>query len=84
MIIESIVSGGFLKRYLRFGLSTLLFVLCLWYAGCGAVGPPIPPEDVGIEAKRLKQQQETTRPVDGMPPGEEELELPPLRPIGTR
>jgi hypothetical protein len=58
--------------------------------GCGAVGPPIPPEDVGIEAKIRKQQQESakskgTLSEDLDPSGEEEtVELPNFYPIGTR
>ena len=91
MTIDSLLSRELLKRYSkrysRFGRFTLLFVLGVCYAGCGAVGPLIPPEDVGIEAKRLeqqRQQEEKTLPVEGILAGEEELELPPLRPIGTR
>ncbi|HSF10585.1 MAG TPA: hypothetical protein VLA60_14335, partial [Nitrospirales bacterium] len=58
--------------------------------GCGAVGPPIPPEEVGIEAKVRKQQQEQARK-EGLTeeeqsttPVEEAVELPALYPIGTR
>jgi hypothetical protein len=55
---------------------------------CGQVSAPIPPEDVGIEAKVRKQQkqiQEQEKPTDDEVPIEEEsVELPPLRPIGTR
>jgi hypothetical protein len=58
--------------------------------GCGAVGPPIPPEDVGIEAKIRKQQQENAQSEgalneDGAISVEEEnVELPAFYPIGTR
>jgi hypothetical protein len=58
--------------------------------GCGAVGSPIPPEDVGIEAKVRKQQRENTQSEvtlneDGTSPIEEEgVELPAFYPIGTR
>jgi hypothetical protein len=58
--------------------------------GCGAVGPPIPPEDVGIEAKIRKQQQESAKSngtisQDLDPSVEEEaVELPTFYPIGTR
>ncbi len=57
---------------------------------CGAVGAPIPPEDVGIEAKVRKQQRENTPSAvtlneDGTSPIEEEgVELPVFYPIGTR
>jgi hypothetical protein len=58
--------------------------------GCGAVGSPIPPENVGIEAKVRKQQRENTQSEatlteDGSIPVEEEgVELPVFYPIGTR
>ena len=57
---------------------------------CGAVGPPIPPEKVGIEAKRLKQEQEQARTEGGIDqdplnvPLEETVELPTMYPIDTR
>lgn len=58
--------------------------------GCGAVGPPIPPEDVGIEAKARQQRQDQARKEEitaedqTTAPVEEAVELPPLYPIGTR
>jgi hypothetical protein len=54
------------------------------------VGPPIPPENVGIEAKRLKQQQDQAGTEGGFEqnplnvPLEEAVELPPVYPIDTR
>ncbi|GJL59048.1 MAG: hypothetical protein NPIRA03_19050 [Nitrospirales bacterium] len=54
------------------------------------MGPPIPPEKVGIEAKRLKQQQDQARRegnFDQDPlnePLEEAVELPTVYPIDTR
>ena len=67
-----------------------MMALFLSQVGCGAVGPPIPPEDVGIEAKLRKQQQDQARK-EGMPaddqtttPAEEAVELPAMYPIGTR
>ncbi len=54
------------------------------------MGPPIPPEKVGIEAKRLKQQQDrakTEEAFDQDPlnvPLEEAVELPTVYPIDTR
>jgi hypothetical protein len=67
-----------------------MMALFLSPIGCGAVGPPIPPEEVGIEAKVRKQQQDQARN-EGMPaedqmttPAEETVELPALYPIGTR
>lgn len=58
--------------------------------GCGAVGKPIPPEDVGIEAKIRKQGQKAqTEPGEPLteepiPITEQPEELPPLYPIGVR
>ncbi len=68
-------------------------------AGCGVVGPPIPPEMVGVapiieRQKRLESSPGETaqplgeaQPADGSenmgPAGQDEV-LPPLRPIGTR
>ena len=45
----------------RLMMSLGLLALLVFPMGCGAVGPPIPPEDVGIEAKIRKQQQATTK-----------------------
>ena len=42
----------------HFMMTLSFLVLLIFPMGCGAVGPPIPPEDVGIEAKIRKQQQE--------------------------
>jgi len=72
--------------FITFGLMALFFSTI----GCGAVGPPIPPEEVGIEAKLRKQQQDQARKEemaaeDQMTtPVEEAVELPALYPIGTR
>lgn len=67
--------------------------------GCGIVGPPMPPEDVGVartiaqqkkqhegEAagqKRKIEEQATGEDAPLVPVGQDE-ELPPLRPVGTR
>lgn len=64
-------------------------VLFLFAAGCGVVGSPIAPEDIGIEAKIRAQRQAEERhsTPEGQPisPTEEsEVLLPPLRPIGTQ
>ena len=78
--------GAYINCLIRFGMMALF----LSPIGCGAVGPPIPPEDVGIEAKVKKQQQDQDRkermPAEGQKttPVEEAVELPPLYPIGTR
>ena len=69
----------------------MLIVSLLW--GCGAVGKPIPPEDVGIEAKIQKQEREakaeqeaqSAQPTDEpIPVTEQPEELPPFYPIGVR
>jgi len=68
-------------------------------AACGVVGPPVPPEDVGVNPTITRQKAQlqktgTTQPVDNVevpratiepvePKGQDE-ELPPLRPVGTR
>ena len=65
-------------------------VLCIVLMGCGAVGSPIPPEDVGIEAKVRKQQQENNQTEEILPEDsdisveEEGVEFPVFYPIGTR
>lgn len=82
--------GHFFKTpthyFLTFGMMALFFSPI----GCGAVGPPIPPEKVGIEAKLRKQQQDQARK-EGMPaedqmasPEEEVVELPTVYPIDAR
>ena len=74
----------------RFMMSLGFLALLTLPMGCGAVGPPIPPEDVGIEAKIRKQQQENAQSEgalneDGAISVEEEnVELPAFYPIGTR
>ncbi len=65
---------------------------------CGAVGPPVPPENVGVnltikEQKRLEKLELLKQrraelpdmPVDQLLLLEgQDVELPPLRPVGTR
>ncbi|GJL66144.1 MAG: hypothetical protein NPIRA05_11150 [Nitrospirales bacterium] len=64
---------------------SLLFCVC---AGCGAAGPPIAPEEVGLEAKiREQRQPPPQRGEDGellVPIEEESVKLPVLRPVGSR
>lgn len=58
--------------------------------GCGAVGSPIPPEDVGIEAKVRRQQKENALKEGilsengAISDKEEGVELPAFYPIGKR
>jgi hypothetical protein len=67
-----------------------LIALFFSAVGCGAVGPPIAPEDVGIEAKIQKQRKDQAQK-EGLPPEDElispvdePVELPAFYPIGTR
>ncbi|MEW6543854.1 MAG: hypothetical protein AB1411_09625 [Nitrospirota bacterium] len=69
----------------RFGAR--LWLLLAWaLAGCGTVGPPVAPEDLGVAAKleKAKQQEEAAKAeAERKKPEEqavpEEEELPPLR-----
>ena len=68
---------------------SLLVIWCLAFtSACGQVSSPIPPEDVGIEAKVREQQKQAREQEqlnkDQVPIEEERVELPELRPIGTR
>jgi hypothetical protein len=60
-------------------------LLCL-LVGCGAVGPPLPPEKIGIEAKirqqRSQEHSQDTAEEQIVPIGEDEVVLPSLQPIG--
>ena len=60
---------------------------------CGVVGPPIAPEDVGvapvIERQKRQEALDTKKPeaTEEQPPMEslgQDVDLPPLRPVGTR
>ncbi len=71
------------------GICIVLGVLMAGGTGCGVVGDPIAPEDIGIEAKvRAQRQAEALRATpEGQPvtPREEiETILPPLQPAGTQ
>ncbi len=78
-----------LRSPLRGRTIVLLGALFLWGAGCGAVGDPIAPEDIGIEAKILERQraEEQRSAPEGQPNAprkEPEIVLPPLQPVGTQ
>ena len=74
----------------RYMMPLSFLVLLMFPIGCGAVGPPIPPEDVGIEAKVRKQQDENAKSngtiSEDLDPSVDEgaVELPTFYPIGTR
>ena len=61
-------------------------MLVSFAAGCGVMGAPIAPEDIGIEAKiRAQRQAEEQRTTPQAPsPEEPEVVLPPLRPVGNQ
>ncbi|TKB79743.1 MAG: hypothetical protein E8D45_03345 [Nitrospira sp.] len=78
-----------------------ILLLVVGIGGCGNVGPPIPPENVGIRAKVLRAQEQekkaaqaqTEKPTEAVPPvappvpegaSQDEIQLPPYRPVGTR
>ena len=70
-------------------LAVLLGVWLTGGAGCGAVGDPIAPEDIGIEAKVRAQQQaekrrSTPQEQQRAPRKEPEIVLPPLQPVGAQ
>ena len=62
-------------------------------AACGVMGIPIPPEDVGVtpliqRQKKLDELEAKKREAEEAPPLTEpqgqDVDLPPLRPVGTR
>ncbi len=71
-----------------------IVVLAAWVStACGVIGSPVPPEDVGVaplieRQKRLdaldakKREAEEAPPV--LEPQGQDVNLPPLRPVGTR
>lgn len=74
----------------RFILTLCLVIVLIVPIGCGAVAPPIPPENIGIEAQIRKQERENAQSEGPLTQGiettveEEAVELPSLFPIGTR
>jgi hypothetical protein len=74
----------------RFILTVGFVVFLIVPIGCGAVGPPIPPEDIGIEAKIRKQERANAQSEGPLsqdleaPVEEETVKLPSFYPIGTR
>ena len=86
-----------LRERMRRPVALLFGMAGLWVA-CGVVGPPIPPEDVGVTPTITRQKQQHAREEQKQEPvaeeatqevtepalQEPEVELPPLRPVGTR
>lgn len=78
--------------------AVLLFGMAGLLVACGVVGPPIPPEDVGVTPTITRQKQQHAREEQKQEPAAEEatqeatdpallgqdVVLPPLRPVGTR
>ena len=75
--------------YLNFRVTRVGWTVIAFWAlqGCGAVGSPLPPEKIGIEAKVRQQRalEESAGSADPkiIPIGESEVVLPPLQPVGT-
>jgi predicted small lipoprotein YifL len=74
-------------------VKTIVTALAIWsLAACGVVGSPIAPEDVGVtpvierqkklEADAVTRAGEDTQPV--LEPQGQDVDLPPLRPVGGR
>ena len=71
--------------------SLLCLVMVGIVGGCGTVTPPIPPEDTAVAVK-LQQAKEkekeraakAAQKLEEEVPEQEEVPLPPSRPIGTR
>ena len=74
-------------------MKVIVGMLAIWsVAACGVVGTPIPPEDVGVaplierqkkaDAEGAKASAPESQPV--MEPQGQDVDLPPLRPVGTR
>ena len=75
-------------------MRSIAVALAVWcMAACGVIGSPIPPEDVGVgplierqkqfDAEASKREAAESEPVVIEPQGQD-VDLPPLRPVGTR
>ena len=75
-------------------MKVVVVALAAWsFAACGTMGSPIPPEDVGVaptieRQKRLDDldaaKREAAEPQTVVEPQGQDVDLPPLRPVGTR
>ena len=72
-------------------MKTIVLAVALWsLTACGVVGAPIAPEDVGIAPLIERQKKSETgaakQDAAATPPEPEgqDVNLPPLRPVGTR
>jgi hypothetical protein len=88
-----------MKACVQTVMSGLVGVIMGLLVGCGVVGPPVPPESVGVnptierqkklEALEEKQREGAAAAESVEPPPEpmlqgQDINLPPLRPVGTR
>ena len=79
--------------------SVLVGVITGVLVGCGVAGPPVPPENVGVnpiierqkklEALEEKQREAAAKAESTEPPPDpmlqgQDVNLPPLQPVGTR
>lgn len=70
-----------------------VLLLAASIAACGIVGSPVPPETVGV-AKTIEEQKrretdearrrEASESVTELEPQGQDVNLPPLRPVGSR
>ena len=75
-------------------MKVMVVMVVLWMsAACGVIGSPIPPEDVGIAPLIERQKkldaleaakQEAAEEQPATEPLGQDVDLPPLRPMGTR
>lgn len=75
-------------------MKVMVIMVVLWMsAACGVIGSPIPPEDVGIAPLIERQKkldaleaakQEAAEEQPATEPLGQDVDLPPLRPMGTR
>lgn len=72
---------------------TVIILAALWSAACGVIGSPIAPEDVGVaplieRQKRLDaldaKQRDAAESQPLAEPQGQDVDLPPLRPVGVR
>jgi len=81
--------GGVCGRCKIVALAACIGMACAWGTGCGMAGAPLPPEDIGIEAKvraqaeRARSSQDENQAAPGEK-SESDVALPPLRPLGIQ
>ena len=73
----------------RIPFSLLLGGIMFLVQSCGVVGPPLAPEDIGIEAKIRSQEKAEAHTIENseqeiVPLDQEDVSLPPLQPLGTQ